>query len=145
MKHTFGPHSRQASLNRKLARHLWGDRLDQAQLCALDDLVSGFDFSVSGGDLQLLEGRWYVTHTGLLRLAARNKCSGIRVQPVQEFCDPQARRWTFKATVYKNSRCRGFVGYGDADPSNVSAVIRGAELRVARHVRSIVPCGRLMG
>src|SRR5207245_1668179 len=37
----------------------------------------------------------------------------------------------FKATVYKSSRCKGFVGYGDADPSNVSPVVRGAEMRVA--------------
>ena len=27
--------------------------------------------------------------------------------------------------------CRGFVGYGDADPSNVSPQVRGAEMRVA--------------
>ena len=26
---------------------------------------------------------------------------------------------------------RGFVGYGDADPSNVSALVRGAEMRIA--------------
>ncbi len=37
----------------------------------------------------------------------------------------------FKATVYKTPRSRGFVGYGDADPSNVSPVVRGAEMRVA--------------
>src|SRR5581483_5624204 len=27
--------------------------------------------------------------------------------------------------------CRGFAGYGDADPSNVSPTVRGAEMRVA--------------
>jgi len=27
--------------------------------------------------------------------------------------------------------CKGFVGYGDADPSNVSPLVRGAEMRVA--------------
>ena len=36
-----------------------------------------------------------------------------------------------KATVYKTTRSKGFVGYGDADPSNVSALVRGAEMRVA--------------
>jgi hypothetical protein len=40
-------------------------------------------------------------------------------------------RWVFKATVYKSPRSRGFVGYGDADPSNVSPLVRGAEMRVA--------------
>jgi len=33
--------------------------------------------------------------------------------------------------VYKSKTCRGFVGYGDADPSNVSPLVRGAEMRVA--------------
>jgi len=76
-------------------------------------------------------GRWYVTHSGLLRLADRRHCSGIRVQPVREFCNPQSARWAFRATVYKSRNCKGFVGYGDADPSNVSALVRGAEMRVA--------------
>ncbi|MGB9235370.1 MAG: hypothetical protein WCC04_13225 [Terriglobales bacterium] len=40
-------------------------------------------------------------------------------------------RYAFRATVYKSVRCRGFVGYGDADPSNVSPLVRGAEMRVA--------------
>jgi hypothetical protein len=36
-----------------------------------------------------------------------------------------------KATVFTTPRSKGFVGYGDADPSNVSALVRGAEMRVA--------------
>jgi hypothetical protein len=40
-------------------------------------------------------------------------------------------RWVFKATVYKSPKSKGFVGYGDANPSNVSPVVRGAEMRVA--------------
>jgi hypothetical protein len=40
-------------------------------------------------------------------------------------------RWVFKATVYKSPKSKGFVGYGDADPSNVSPIVRGAEMRVA--------------
>jgi hypothetical protein len=50
---------------------------------------------------------------------------------VSEFSDPPAHRWAFEATVYKSRACRGFVGYGDADPSNVSALVHGAEMRVA--------------
>ena len=42
-----------------------------------------------------------------------------------------ASRWVFKATVYKSAGSEGFVGYGDADPSNVSPLVRGAEMRVA--------------
>ena len=47
------------------------------------------------------------------------------------FCDASAQRWAFAATVYKSKTCRGFVGYGDADPSNVSPLVHGAEMRVA--------------
>ncbi|MGC2194253.1 MAG: hypothetical protein WA628_06230 [Terriglobales bacterium] len=48
-----------------------------------------------------------------------------------EFSDPPTQRWAFEATVYKSRACRGFVGYGDADPSNVSPLVHGAEMRVA--------------
>ncbi len=36
-----------------------------------------------------------------------------------------------KATVYPSKGSAGFVGYGDADPSNVSLRVRGAEMRMA--------------
>ena len=78
-----------------------------------------------------LDGHWYVTHTGLLRLASRRRCAGIHVEPVQEFSEPSVARWAFKATVFKSPLCKGFVGYGDADPSNVSPLVHGAEMRVA--------------
>jgi hypothetical protein len=97
----------------------------------LRSLTESYGFAVALGDLLLLEGRWYVTHAGLLRLAARSRCRGIQVQQVPEFCDPVAGRWVFKASVYKSSGSKGFVGYGDADPSNVSSMVRGAELRIA--------------
>jgi hypothetical protein len=86
---------------------------------------------VAAGDLLMLAGNWYVTHSGLLRLARLNRCAGIRVQPVREFCVLPDSHWMFKATVYTGRKSKGFVGYGDADPSNVSSVVRGAEMRVA--------------
>ena len=86
---------------------------------------------VESGDLLQLNGHWYVTHSGLLRLALRNHCAGINVEPVLKLSDPSASRWAFKATVYKSKNCRGFVGYGDANPSNVSPLVRGAEIRMA--------------
>jgi hypothetical protein len=116
--------------NRRLARQLW-HRISRVSSRALKQLTSEYQFSVALGDLLLLEGRWYVSHTGLLGLARRNNCAGINVQPVPSFCDPAAGRWAFAATVFKSRDCRGFVGYGDADPSNVSALVRGAEMRVA--------------
>jgi hypothetical protein len=44
--------------------------------------------------------------------------------------DASAGRWVFKATVHKSSS-KTFVGYGDADPTNVSPLVHGAEMRVA--------------
>jgi hypothetical protein len=118
------------SANIKLAETTWGP-LDQPALDSLRELLKSYRLSVTRGDLLYLDGRWYVTNAGLLRLAERRHCTGIRVQEVREFCDPAARRWVFKATLYKRNAPRGFVGYGDADPSNVSALVRGAEMRVA--------------
>ena len=79
----------------------------------------------------LIEGSWYVTHAGLLRLARRGRCSSIQTETVSEFCDPAAHRWVIKATVFKTARAKGFVGYGDADPANVSPLVHGAEMRIA--------------
>src|SRR5579859_7401455 len=109
--------------NRKIARHLWG-QISLAVLSGLRELTSQYLLSVAAGDLLLLDGRWYVTHSGLLGLARRNRCAGIKVQPFQSFCEPSAHRWAFEATVYKSKTCRGFVGFGDADPSNVSSLVR---------------------
>ncbi|MGB9452663.1 MAG: hypothetical protein WBV50_19085 [Candidatus Acidiferrum sp.] len=72
-----------------------------------------------------------MTHAGLLGLAQRRHCAGIHVQQVREYCEPTVGRWVFKATVYRRRSSKGFVGYGDADPSNVSSIVCGAELRVA--------------
>jgi hypothetical protein len=118
-------------LNRQLARDMWGEELGRLQFRILRDLTENFSFSIARGEIQLLSGKWYVTHAGLLRLSQRRRCFGIRVQQVRQFCDPVTERWVFKATVYTSSRSKGFVGFGDADPSNVSSLVHGAEMRVA--------------
>jgi hypothetical protein len=116
--------------NRRIAQRIWG-KLSLAARNGLQELTERYKLSVASGDLLFIAGHWYVTHTGLLQLAARKRCTGIRVSPVKDFCDTTAGRWAFRATVYKSARCRGFVGYGDADPSNVSPLVHGAEMRVA--------------
>ena len=78
-----------------------------------------------------LENGWFVTHTGLVRLARRKRCRGIHVEAVDSLCDSAANRFVLKATVYPSKESAGFVGYGDADPSNVSLLVRGAEMRIA--------------
>ena len=116
--------------NNRAIRARWGS-LDTAEIRGLNELLRNYGFSIFAGDVTRLDGKWYVTHTGLLRLAQRRHCAGIHVEPVQGFSDAAACRWAFKATVFKTSKCRGFVGYGDADPSNTSDLVRGAEMRVA--------------
>ena len=117
--------------NRRLAKRRWGSALTETVLEALRGYSEQFQFSVATGDLLLLDNGWYVTNAGLTRLARRNRCAGIDVKPVQAFCDPTGQRWAFEATVYRSRGCRGFVGFGDADPSNVPPLVRGAEMRVA--------------
>jgi hypothetical protein len=114
----------------KLARSLWGTT-SVATFEQLRELIRKYEFSVGAGDLQLLNGVWYVTHAGLLSLSSRRKCSGIKTSTVNHLSDAAASRWVFKATVYKAPGSQGFVGYGDANPSNVSPLVRGAEMRVA--------------
>jgi len=74
----------------------------------------------------------YITHGDLLSLAIKHHCRGIVTKPVLALCRPEKNFWVFKATVYKSPRCRGFVGYGDAHPGNVSPLIfNHAEMRMA--------------
>ncbi len=78
--------------NLRWARKLWAG-ISPIGFVALRQISELYKFSVPLGDVLFLDGKWYVTHVGLL--------------------------------------LRGFVGYGDADPSNVSALVHGAEMRVA--------------
>jgi len=115
--------------NIRSARRSWAISVDQIK--TLKALTQEFQLSLALGDLTLLDGKWYVTHSGLMRLARRNRCAGIQTRLVNQFCDPDSSRWVFCATVYKSRLSKRFVGYGDADPSNVSALVHGAELRIA--------------
>ena len=117
--------------NVRLARKAWGDKITTLAIATLEQLVNFHSLSIGAGDLLYLNRSWYVTHPGLLRLARRKRCAGIHVEPVQMLCDSSIGRWAFKAIVYKSQICKGFVGYGDADPSNVSPLVHGAEMRVA--------------
>ena len=117
-------------LNAKAAQTLWGEISATARK-SLRHLTEELGLSVSAGDLQFLDGKWYVTHSGLLRLSHRTHCRGIRSFLQSKLSDPAADRWVLKATVYPRTGSKGFVGYGDADPSNVSPLVRGAEMRVA--------------
>jgi hypothetical protein len=123
--------NRDVAENLRFAKKFMAHSFSRSVLQQLRELTRNYSFSLRSGDLLLLNSGWYVTHTGLIRLAARRRCRGIEVQPIAEFSDALNRRYAFKATVYKSKICQGFVGYGDADPSNVSFLVQGAEMRVA--------------
>ena len=116
--------------NVREARRTWIS-LSQESINRLREISTQYDWSVGGGDLIFLNHGWYVTHTGLIGIARRKKCCGIHVESVDALCDAAANRFVFKATVFPTKASVGFVGYGDADPSNVSSLVRGAEMRVA--------------
>jgi hypothetical protein len=117
-------------VNAIFARKTWGE-LSKTAMRGLKELTNAHSLAVAAGDLQLLDGKWYVTHSGLLRIAQRGHCMGINTVLQEKLSNPAGDRWVFRATVYKRSSARGFVGYGDADPSNTSPLVRGAEMRVA--------------
>lgn len=119
-----------SSYNARMARLIWGD-LSRVASRTLYELTKKYSLSVTAGHLQLLEGRWYVTHSGLLQIASRRGCRGMTTSLQERCSDAAAGRWVFKATVYKSSISKGFVGYGDADPTNVSFAVRGSEMRIA--------------
>jgi hypothetical protein len=116
--------------NLRRAKSIWGS-INPTASDALKQLTKLLGVSVPAGDLQFLDNGWYVTHAGLLRIAQRRRCHGIETIVNEHLSDPTTNRWIFKAIVFKKSGCKGFAGYGDADPSNVSSLVRGAEMRIA--------------
>src|SRR5258707_7719534 len=72
--------------NIRLARRNW--EVSAAQAATLKCLTEELQLSIAVGDLMILDTKWYVTHAGLLRVARRNQCSGIRVHPIREFSAP---------------------------------------------------------
>jgi hypothetical protein len=109
---------------------MWPD-LKSVSLIALQKYSVQFGLSIAAAELVLISGDWYVTHAGLLALAMRRRCRGIEVEAVCDLCDTAKSRYVFKATAYTSGEFWKFVGYGDADPSNVLPLVHGAELRIA--------------
>ena len=116
--------------NLRLVKQLYPE-LAEGNFRSLRELTRTLGLSVSMGEIQLINGRWYVSHSGLIRIAQRKRCLGINTVLDEQQSSRLANRWVFRATVHKSRRSRGFVGYGDADPSNVSPLVRGAEMRIA--------------
>jgi hypothetical protein len=126
------PKSRASKLirqNLRTVKHLY-PHVTPMQLATLREITGDLRLSLNRGELTILQGRWYVTHSGLLRIGTRRGCLGITTQLDPTVSNPAQGRWIFRATVAKTMSA-SFVGYGDADPSNVSANLRGSEMRIA--------------
>jgi hypothetical protein len=121
--------SRLVCQNVSMARSLY-QGITKQQLAILRDLTAMLNLSIRRSELLCINGKWYVSHSGLIRIAHRRGCCGIETSVEQQMTDASARRWVFRATVHK-SASKTFTGYGDADPSNVSFLVHGAEMRVA--------------
>jgi hypothetical protein len=72
--------------NTALVKKLYPN-ITQTRIQALRDLTRQFSFSFASGDVIQLENGWFVTHTGLVRLARRKRCRGIHVEAVDSLCD----------------------------------------------------------
>ena len=72
--------------NTSLVKKLYPN-INRARIQVLKELTRQFRFSVASGDVIQLENGWYVTHTGLVRLARRKRCRGIHVEAVDSLCD----------------------------------------------------------
>jgi hypothetical protein len=116
--------------NVRTAKARW-PHISKEQVFGLKKLTSSLALTIRNKELLLIGDNWYVSHSGLLKIAHRRHCSGIHTAPNLKACDSANSRWVFRATVFRSPKCKGFSGYGDADPSNVSPLVRGAEMRVA--------------
>ena len=72
--------------NIRCARKRW--EVSRDQVTALRDLTVELQLSVPAGHLKLIDCNWYVTHAGLLQIAQRNRCSGMRTAVDKVLSDP---------------------------------------------------------
>src|ERR1700735_3183685 len=80
------PQSLLAMRNVRYARRTWGVSHEQAAV--LKNLTEELELSVTSGHVRLIDSNWYVTHAGLLRIAERNHCSGMRIAVDKGLSDP---------------------------------------------------------
>src|SRR5208337_5280131 len=93
--------------NIRAAKRTLGQTLIPRLTAHLKALTRDFGFSIQGGELQIINANWYVTHIGLIRLARRKRCRGIHVEAVDSLCDSAANRFVLKATVYPSKDSAG--------------------------------------
>ena len=93
--------------NTSLVKKLYPN-INRTRIQALKELTKQFSFSFASGDVIQLENGWFVTHTGLVRLARRKRCRGIHVEAVDSLCDSAANRFVAQGDGVSVQRFRRF-------------------------------------
>jgi hypothetical protein len=91
------------------------------------------------GLVEILRGKEYINHKGIVRLLHMHGVMSIKTEPVLELCDMKEGYYTFKCEVV-GTRC-SVTMYADASPKNVSRNIASAVSRMAE-TRAINRAGR---
>src|ERR1700757_3627215 len=81
--------------NLRLVKRLYPG-LRQQDFQSLRILTRELHLSVLKGEFLYIEGKWYVTHSGLLQIALRRRCLGIYTTLLDKVCDLNVGRWVFK-------------------------------------------------
>ena len=87
--------------NVSVARALY-QGITKSQLTVLRDLTAALKLSIRKGELLHIEGKWYVSHSGLILIAHRRRCCGIETNVEQQMTDASVGRWVFRAVVHKS-------------------------------------------
>tara|TARA_R110000824_G_C15137672_1_gene669682 strand:- start:548 stop:1195 length:648 start_codon:yes stop_codon:yes gene_type:complete len=91
------------------------------------------------GLVEVLRGKDYINHKGIVKLLHMHGVMCITAEPVLELCSVENRYFTFKCEIV-GTRC-SVTMYGDASPANVSKGIASACSRMAE-TRAINRAGR---
>jgi hypothetical protein len=75
--------------NIRFAKSVWPEEINSLQLSVLRTLSRESGLALTSGEILLLDGRWYVTSAGLLRLAKNRGCRGIHTRALENFSDPR--------------------------------------------------------
>ena len=127
--------------NLHFARNLW-DSLPKASAARLKALSKQYSSSLADGDIQLLDGVWYVTHTGLIGIATRRHCLGIKTSVAEKLSDPASSRWSSKQSFTNLLVLAGSLAMATPIPPMSLRSSAGPSCASLRRVPSTVPYER---
>jgi len=128
--------------NLRAAKRTLGLDLGPRMTAHLKVLGRDYGFSIEAGSFKSSMATVRNPHR-TCSAGTSQKVPGIHVEAVDSLCIPRRIASSSRRRV-SVQRFRGFVGYGDADPSNVSLLVRGAEMRIAETRAVNRACARRM-